>query len=104
MNAGAVHAARPQHERRRHRGRGGAGIPVETAWSLHSGDGSITLQVPDDLGAELDAHTVDGHITLDKPLAVTGTISSSTVRGKLGAGGQPLRIHTGDGSIRLQRP
>jgi hypothetical protein len=26
------------------------------------------------------------------------------VRGTLGAGGQPLKIHTGDGSIRVSRP
>jgi hypothetical protein len=77
------------------------GSKVETAWSLRSGDGSITLRLPEDLGAELDAHTGDGSIVLDKPLTVTGTIKSSSVRGKLGAGGQPLRIQTGDGSIRL---
>ena len=77
------------------------GSKVETAWSLHSGDGGITLRVPEGLGADLDAHTGDGSITLDKPITVTGTVSPTTVRGKLGAGGQPLRIQTGDGSIRL---
>jgi hypothetical protein len=80
-----------------------SGSTVSAAWSLRSGDGSITLRVPDDLGAELDAHTGDGHITLDLPVTVAGTISPSTVRGKLGAGGPPLRVQTGDGSIRLQR-
>ena len=80
-----------------------AGSKVEAPWSLHSGDGSITLRLPEDLGAELAAQTGDGSIVLDKPVTVTGTIDHSSVRGKLGAGGQPLRIHTGDGSIRLQR-
>lgn len=79
------------------------GSKVEKPWSLRSGDGGITLRVPEDLGAELDAHTGDGHIQLDKPVAVTGTVSSSTIKGRLGAGGEPLRIHTGDGSIKLQR-
>jgi len=80
-----------------------SGSKVSGAWSLRSGDGSITLRLPEDIGAELDAHTGDGHITLDLPVTVAGTISPSTVRGKLGGGGPPLRVQTGDGSIRLQR-
>jgi hypothetical protein len=79
------------------------GSRVESAWSLQSGDGSITLRLPEDLGAELDAHTGDGGITLEQPVTVTGEISRSTVRGKLGPGGMPLRVQTGDGSIRLLR-
>jgi hypothetical protein len=79
------------------------GSKVSGAWSLRSGDGGITLRLPDDLSADLDAHTGDGHITLDFPVTVAGSISTSTVRGKLGAGGLPLRVQTGDGSIRLQK-
>jgi len=77
------------------------GSKVEAAWSLRSGDGSITLRVPEGLGAELDAHTGDGSITVDKPVTVSGTIREHTVRGPLGPGGLPLQIYTGDGSIRL---
>jgi Putative adhesin len=80
------------------------GSKVTDAWSLRSGDGGIVLRVPDDLAADLEAHTGDGHIDLDLPLAVSGTVSRSDVRGKLGGGGGPLRLHTSDGSIRLQRP
>ena len=79
------------------------GSKVAGAWSFRSGDGGITLRLPDDLSADLDAHTGDGHIVLDLPVTVAGTISTSSVRGKLGAGGPPLRVQTGDGSIRLQR-
>ena len=78
-----------------------AGSKVEAAWSLRSGDGSITLRVPEGLGAELDAHTGDGSITVDKPVTVSGAIREHTVRGPLGPGGLPLQIYTGDGSIRL---
>ncbi len=79
------------------------GSKVATAWSLTSGDGGITLRVPEDFGAELDAHTGDGQIVLEQPVSVSGKISASKVRGTLGAGGQPLKIHTGDGSIRVSR-
>ena len=77
------------------------GSKVEAAWSLSSGDGGITLRLPEGLGAELDAHTGDGGIVFDKPVTVTGAISRNEVRGTLGAGGLPLRIRTGDGGIRL---
>jgi len=79
------------------------GSKVAGAWSLRSGDGGITLRLPDDLSADLDAHTGDGSIDLDLQVTVSGTISSSTVRGKLGAGGPPLKVQTGDGSIHLRR-
>jgi DUF4097 and DUF4098 domain-containing protein YvlB len=77
------------------------GSRVEAAWSLRSGDGSITLRTPHDLGAELDAHTGDGRIDLDRPVTMRGRISESAVRGTIGAGGPPLKIQTGDGSIHL---
>ncbi len=79
------------------------GSKVGEAWSLQSGDGSIVLRVPDDLSAELEAHTGGGHIDLDSPVTVSGTVSRTNVRGKLGAGGPLLRLQTGDGSIRLQK-
>src|SRR2546425_496191 len=41
------------------------GSKVAGAWSLRSGDGGITLRLPDDLSADLDAHTGDGNIDLD---------------------------------------
>jgi hypothetical protein len=77
------------------------GSRVAAAWSLTSGDGGITLRLPEGFSADVDAHTGDGGITLDQPVTVTGSISNNTVRGKLGAGGLPLRIQTGDGGIRL---
>lgn len=80
------------------------GSKLATAWSLSSGDGGITLRIPDGFGAELDAQSGDGGVTLDKPITVSGTITRSSVRGTLGPGGLPLKIYTGDGSIKLLRP
>ena len=78
-----------------------AGSKVETAWALHSGSGSVTFRLPEGLGAELDAQTGDGSISLGNPAMVKGTIREHAVRGTLGPGGPPLKIYTGDGSIRL---
>jgi DUF4097 and DUF4098 domain-containing protein YvlB len=80
-----------------------SGSIISTSWSLRSGDGNIVLRMPEGLGADLDAHTGDGHITLDFPVTVSGPLSTSTIRGKMGGGGSPLLIHTGDGHIRIQR-
>ena len=78
-----------------------AGSKMEAAWSLRSGDGTISLRLPAGLGADLDAHTGDGSITVEPPVTISGRISEHAVQGKLGPGGPPLRVHTGDGSIRL---
>jgi DUF4097 and DUF4098 domain-containing protein YvlB len=74
-------------------------------WNLKTGDGSVTLELPDDFNGELDAHTGDGGIRMnDITLSnVTGTISKNTVRGRLGSGGPAVRLRTGDGSIHLKR-
>lgn len=38
---------------------------------------------------------------MDEPVTATGTMKENAVRGTLGLGGPPLKIQTGDGSIRL---
>jgi Putative adhesin len=79
------------------------GSKVANGWNLHSGDGHITLRVPGDLNAYVDAHTGDGSITLDIPIQVSGSLSHSAVRGKLNAGGGTLAITSGDGSIHIEK-
>ncbi len=81
----------------------GAGSKMTAGWHLHSGDGHITLRLPDNFAADLDAHTGDGKVTVDFPVTVMGSVSSSEIRGKLNGGGQMLQVRTGDGSIHLER-
>ena len=45
----------------------------------------------------------DGHISMGMPVTVEGTFSTSQIHGKMNGGGQALVIHTGDGSIRLNK-
>ncbi len=81
-----------------------AGSTLSGGWTLESGDGSVTLAVPDNLAADVDLHTGDGHIDLDLPVVVTaGRIQHNEVRGKINGGGNLLTIRTGDGSIRLSK-
>ena len=81
------------------------GSTAASDWDISTGDGSITLEIPDGFGAELDAHTGDGRIHVNEiPLSnVTGEIRRNTVRGRLGSGGSAVRLRTGDGSITLRR-
>ena len=80
-----------------------AGSALVTSWRLETGDGTVTLEVPDSLAADVDFHTGDGHIDLDMPITTEGKQREGEVRGKLNGGGNLLMIHTGDGSIRLRK-
>jgi DUF4097 and DUF4098 domain-containing protein YvlB len=84
-------------------GQVGSGSKVANAWRIHSGDGHIDLRIPTDLSADVDAHTGDGSITVNVPLTIAGSLSHSSVHGKLNGGGQTLSISSGDGSIRLEK-
>jgi len=84
--------------------RAGAGSAVASSWRLETGDGSVTLELPETLAADVDLHTGDGHIDLDLPVVVTaGRIRPHDVHGKINGGGNLLAIHTGDGSIHLRK-
>jgi hypothetical protein len=81
----------------------GSGSKVANSWTVRSGDGHINMRLPGDLNANVDAHTGDGSITLNIPMTVTGSLSHSSVHGKLNAGGGTLSISSGDGSIHLEK-
>jgi DUF4097 and DUF4098 domain-containing protein YvlB len=80
-----------------------AGSTIPGGWRLETGDGSVSLEVPGDLAADVDLHTSDGHIDLDMPVTTEGKIHEGEVHGKLNGGGNSLTIHTGDGSIHLRK-
>src|SRR5205809_6681458 len=79
------------------------GSTMASSWDLHAGDGSITLELPENFAADVDLHTGDGHISLDMPVTVEGRLGGNNIHGKLNGGGNLLTIHTGDGSIKLQK-
>jgi DUF4097 and DUF4098 domain-containing protein YvlB len=73
-------------------------------WEITTGDGSVTVYLPEEFSADLDAHTGDG--TIRSELSVTGAGDEDSrrrsLRGQIGEGGRSLRIRTGDGAIRLR--
>jgi hypothetical protein len=78
------------------------GTKMTDDWDLATGDGAVTVYLPSDFGAELDAHTGDGSIRNDMELGAGSDNSRRTIRGRIGPGGHQLKIRTGDGSIRIK--
>ena len=83
--------------------RAGSGSLLNAGWRLETGDGSVSLEVPGNLAADVDLHTSDGHIDLDMPVTTSGKIRQNEIQGKVNGGGNLLIIRTGDGSIHLRK-
>jgi len=79
------------------------GSTMNSAWDIHTGDGSVNLRVPEKFSANIDFETHDGHLDVDMPITVSGRIKGNSMRGTLNGGGGLLTIHTGDGSIHVER-
>ena len=73
-------------------------------WTVTTGDGGMTVELPERFSAEVDARTGDGRISVEGlQVTVTDGVSErDQLRGRLGSGGRTLRLRTGDGSIRLR--
>lgn len=72
-----------------------------TAWSLKSGDGAVSLHLPQDLAALLDTRTRDGRLNIQLPIDVASRPKRNELVGELNGGGLSLRLRTGDGTITL---
>jgi hypothetical protein len=71
--------------------------------SFKTVNGGITLNIPEDAGADVSAETVNGSIDTDFPLTVKGKFSSRRLSGTIGGGGRALTLATVNGSIRLNK-
>jgi len=80
-----------------------SGSALTGNWRLETGDGSVSLALPQDLAADVDLHTSDGHIDLDMPVSAEGKLRQNEIHGKINGGGSLLTIRTGDGSIHLKK-
>lgn len=79
------------------------GSKMASDWSMRAGDGNIHLQLPADFSADLEALTGDGRIDFELPVQMTGRMNGKTIHGRIGNGGALLNLHTGDGSIRVEK-
>jgi hypothetical protein len=86
-------------------------------WELITSDGSVTVTLPGQFNAELDAETSDGTVRTNHPLLSDEDRTERKegddreerrehrriLRSKMGEGGKAFRIRTGDGTIRIER-
>jgi hypothetical protein len=79
------------------------GTKMDGDWEVTTGDGGVTMYLPPDFAAELDAHTGDGSIRSDLYGDDRAAVNNGSLRSRIGAGGRLLRIRTSDGSVRLKR-
>ena len=80
------------------------GAVMTEDWMVATGDGTITIELPDDFNAEIEADpSSDGRVRNDLTLAsfTGGTREARALKGTLGQGGRKLVVRTADGSIRL---
>jgi DUF4097 and DUF4098 domain-containing protein YvlB len=78
-----------------------AASKMSSSWALRTSDGSISLRLPADFSADLDAHTGDGHVSSDFPITVAGSLRENSLRGRINGGGPFLELRSGDGNIRV---
>jgi len=74
----------------------GQGLDVSTT------NGGVSLKVPVQFSALLDLSTVNGGINVNLPNA-PATRSRGPLTMTLGSGGPPIRVHTTNGGVSLQR-
>ena len=80
-------------------------------WDIQTSDGSVTLTLPPDFNAQLDAETRDGVVRASHPNVKTAVEGQSreerqerrrSLKTTLGTGGRTLKVRTGDGTIRVE--
>jgi hypothetical protein len=78
------------------------GSHMSARWVIRTNDGSVTLRLPNDFAANLEARTGDGHIRVRMPITLRSSNSEGHhIEGALNGGGNLLDIQTGDGSINI---
>lgn len=81
------------------------GSTMKSDWRITTGDGRISLRVPDGFNAAVDASTGDGSVRVEGISKATqdGNEDRSRVVGQLGSGGATLTLRSGDGSVDVTR-
>lgn len=68
-----------------------------------TGNGSVTVAVPANLNAEIEARTGHGEFRSDFEIRVQGRLNPRNIRGTIGSGGSTIRMVTGNGRLELRR-
>jgi DUF4097 and DUF4098 domain-containing protein YvlB len=69
--------------------------------SLSTSGGTISLLLPENVGASIDASTSGGRVSSELPFSGTESADHTHLRGAINGGGEQVLLHTAGGSIRL---
>ncbi len=70
---------------------------------LGTTNGGITVYCPEDINADVSAHTTNGGIHTDFPITIQGHFNSKSLEGKINRGGNEMRLHTTNGGISIYK-
>ena len=81
------------------------GSTMQSGWTITTGDGGVSIRLPKELDADVQARTGDGSIMTSGITVLTPPRQDGEPRrnivGRIGNGGEQLTVRTGDGSINL---
>ncbi|MEP7087103.1 MAG: DUF4097 family beta strand repeat-containing protein [Gemmatimonadota bacterium] len=78
-------------------------LKTDEPLELSTTNGSVQLEAPADLSADVDAETTNGSIETDFPLTISKGLVGRHVHGTVGQGGRRVELHTTNGSVRLRK-
>lgn len=78
-------------------------LAADDRLEFSSVNGSVTVSLPANVSAGVDATTLNGSIQTDFPLQASHGFGPRSLRGTLGRGGARVKLSSVNGSIRLQR-
>jgi putative adhesin len=77
------------------------------AWSgtlaFKTVNGSVRVELPDDLNADVKFKSLNGRISSDFPITISGSFVGQSAKGRIGNGGRELSIETVNGSVQLKK-
>jgi hypothetical protein len=71
--------------------------------SFTSVNGSVRVETPANLNADVSLETMRGSISSDFPVTLSGRFGPRNARGTIGRGGQEIKMRTLNGSIELRK-
>jgi hypothetical protein len=87
-----------------------SGGPIRVSFSpgnaaggtISTSGGGITVEIDSGANFDIDAYSSGGSVTFDVPVTVQGKVSKTSVKGKIGSGGQLLKLRTSGGGIKIK--
>jgi hypothetical protein len=103
--SGDIHVQNIAGELKAHTGSGSIEAQGQQTgdWDINTGSGGIRVRLPEASKFTLMARTSSGSVSTDFPLTIQGTVNKRELSGSVNGGGPRLELHTGSGSIHIEK-